>query len=62
MSDDRSYWLDTMLKIADPVWTALAEGRLKKEMPVECKAERDTRAKFTHLEALGRTVWVRALA
>ena len=56
VSDDRSYWLDTLLKIADPVWTALADGRLKKEMPIECKAERDTRAKFTHLEALGRTL------
>ncbi|MDR3147121.1 MAG: DUF2264 domain-containing protein [Treponema sp.] len=56
MVDDRSYWLETMLKIADPVWEALAEGRLKRDMPVECKAERATRIKFTHLEALGRTL------
>ncbi|MDR1932751.1 MAG: DUF2264 domain-containing protein [Spirochaetales bacterium] len=56
MSDERSYWLETMLKIADPVISALAEGRLKKDMPVECKAERQTREKFTYLEALGRTL------
>ena len=45
-----------MLKIADPVITALAEGRLKKDMPIECKAEKETRAHFTHLEAIGRTL------
>jgi hypothetical protein len=56
MSDDRAYWLETMLKIADPVVHALAEGRLKEDMPVECKAEQATRMRFTHLEALGRTL------
>lgn len=56
MENCRKYWLDTMLKIADPVITALAEGRLKKDMPIECKAEKETRAHFTHLEAIGRTL------
>ena len=56
MNQDRAYWVDTMLKIAHPVITSLAEGKLRKNMPVECKAEKETRAKFTYLEAIGRTV------
>lgn len=56
MNNVRSYWLETMLKIADPVLRNLAEGKLRATMPVECKAERDTRVKFTYLEALGRTM------
>ena len=39
----RTYWLKTMLKIADPVLRAAAEGRLKREMPIECKAQREVR-------------------
>lgn len=56
MNDTRSYWVDTMLQIADPVLRNLAEGTLQQNMPVECKAEKDTRARFTYLEALGRTM------
>ena len=52
----RTYWLKTMLKIADPVLRAAAEGRLKREMPIECKAQREVRERFTHLEAVGRTI------
>lgn len=50
--EDRQYWLEAMLKIANPVLTALAARRLKQTMPVERKKEEVIR--FTHLEALGR--------
>lgn len=58
--DDRKYWLKIMLQIAAPVLEAAAEGRLHKDMPCECrveeKSEVDIRRKFTHLEAIGRTL------
>ena len=34
--EQRRYWLDTMLKIADPVLLALSQNKLKKTMLVEC--------------------------
>jgi len=49
---DRVYWLATMRRIAEPVLTALAERRLKAEMPVESRGQR--RADCAHLEAIGR--------
>jgi len=52
MIEDRSYWLDTMLRVADPVLTALSKRRLKATMPVEGKA--GDRPRYTYLEALGR--------
>jgi len=66
---ERKYWLEQMLAIGEPVLNALAERRLKERMPIEIaviagenelemaasvdelKADR---AKYTHLEALGR--------
>lgn len=66
---DRQYWLEQMLLISNPVLEALAERRLKEKMPIEfadvsgeTEAERTLaaaelkadRAKYTHLEALGR--------
>lgn len=52
--EDRDYWLDMMLKIADPVLNALANDQLKVLMPVESVvAERD---QVTYLEAFGRLV------
>jgi hypothetical protein len=56
-SDDRSYWLQTLLKVADPVLTALSQNRLKATMPVESAPGQQTgRLVVSHLEALGRTV------
>src|SRR5882724_9942632 len=49
---DRSYWLATMSRIAEPVLTALANKQLKATMPVETRGQ--DRADFTHLEAIGR--------
>ncbi|SNS06251.1 DUF2264 domain-containing protein [Hymenobacter mucosus] len=53
----RDYWLTTLLKIADPVLVAAAQGKLKASMPVEAAAGAATgRRQVTHLEALGRTL------
>lgn len=52
----RRYWLDTMLKIADPVLRALAEDRLVDTLPIESKSPREDRANYTYLEAFGRTL------
>src|SRR5918992_3904590 len=56
--EDRQYWVNTLTRIARPVLLALAERRLKKDMPVEVAPDgnRESRAKVTHLEALGRTL------
>jgi ribonucleotide monophosphatase NagD (HAD superfamily) len=43
-----------MCRIAEPVLSACAERRLKRDMPIESKSEE--RKLFTHLEALSRTL------
>jgi hypothetical protein len=48
----REYLVQAMIRIADPVLTALAKNELKKEMPVEAKT--NDRQKYTYLEAFGR--------
>jgi hypothetical protein len=53
---DRQLWLDTLLKVANPVLTALSENRLKQNMPVESSPEAQNRRQVTYLEALGRTM------
>ena len=55
MTEQRKYWIDTLEKIALPVLTAFAEGRVKRDMPVESPGGLD-RTHCTYLEALGRTV------
>lgn len=54
-TDDRSVWVATMTRLADPVLTNLASGTLKARMPVE-QAAGANRANVTHLEAIGRLV------
>ena len=49
----RAYWLQTMLKIADPVLKNLAAGTLKQNMPTVFHPDR---AEYMHLEAFGRSV------
>lgn len=53
-SNDRAYWLETMVRIAHPVLKALSERQLKATMPVEVKT--DERLIYTHLEVLARTL------
>ncbi len=49
----RKYWLQSMLKIANPVLENLKAGTLKKAMPIEMKKD-TSREQFSHLEALSR--------
>ena len=54
---DRAYWLRTLLKITEPVLSALATNTLKTTMPVEsAPGQLDGRKQVSHLEALGRTL------
>jgi hypothetical protein len=50
---ERAYLVSTLIKVADPVLTALSKNELKKLMPVEAHNSND-RANYTHLEAFGR--------
>ena len=55
--DDRCYWVSVLTRIAEPVLSALAEGRLRTTMPVEAApGAHEGRRKVTHLEAVGRTL------
>ncbi|RED63241.1 DUF2264 domain-containing protein [Cohnella lupini] len=51
--NDRRYWLDTLVKLAAPVLEHAANRSLKAVMPVEA-GDPVERAKYSHLEALGR--------
>lgn len=53
-SSARSYWVQTMLRIADPVLAALADKKLRASMPVENKKEEQRQ--YSHLEAFARTL------
>jgi hypothetical protein len=48
----REYFVQSLLRIADPVLTALSKNELKKKMPVEAK--QNDRQNYTYLEAFGR--------
>jgi hypothetical protein len=48
----RDFLVRSLVRIADPVLTALSRNELKKKMPVEAK--QNDRQNFTHLEAFGR--------
>lgn len=53
----RTQWLDDLQRVAQPPLAALAEGKLKATMPVEAvPGEAGIRARFSHLEAFGRTL------
>jgi hypothetical protein len=52
---DRTYWLQQVELVSDPVLKALKEGNLRHKMPVEAApGQTQARAIGTHLEALGR--------
>lgn len=53
MTDTRKYWLDTMLKISEPVLANLAQGKLKEKLPMTFHSDR---VEYAHLEAFGRTI------
>ena len=53
----RTYFVNTLIKIADPVLQKLSENRLKSEMPVEVTPNPwGDRKEVTYLEAFGRTL------
>jgi len=56
MTKTRDYWIETLLRIARPVFLALSNGCLRESMPVETSGDRGEHAKYTHLEALGRSL------
>lgn len=49
---ERAYLTQALIRIADPVLTALSQEQLRKQMPVEARVE--GRQNFTYLEAFGR--------
>ncbi|MDL2281910.1 DUF2264 domain-containing protein [Parabacteroides sp. OttesenSCG-928-G06] len=53
-AEDRAFWVETMVKIADPVLTNLSEGTLKKNMPFESLSNDPLRKEVSYLEAVGR--------
>ena len=54
--EDRKYWMNTLVEIADPVLSNMSCGKLRMNMPVETKSgsPNPSNARTTHLEALGR--------
>jgi hypothetical protein len=55
IQNDRDYWVQSMLKIGDPVLRSLSEGKLKERMPVEAPGGNlEDRKQFTYLEAIAR--------
>lgn len=53
-ADDRAFWVETMVKLADPVLVNLSNHTLKQTMPYESLGE--GRQPFSYLEAVGRLV------
>ncbi len=56
---DRAYWSEQLYKMASPVVFNLAEGTLKKNMPVEkgnLRGNNFNAERVTYLEAVGRTM------
>lgn len=56
MVETRKIWLDAMLKIANPLLSALSEGKLMDKMPIKHDPLSHDRAEYTHLEGFGRTL------
>lgn len=52
----RDYWIEMLLRVVRPVFTALADDRLRERMPIETNDVVGNRAKYSHLEALGRSL------
>jgi len=51
----RAYFLDKLIRLAEPVLVNLAQGTLRQAMPVEMAVNvADDRRRYSHLEAFGR--------
>lgn len=53
--EERKLWINTLVRISDPVLTNLANGTLRANMPQESLDDKRAR-RFSHLEAVGRTI------
>lgn len=53
-SNDREVWVNTLYKMAQPIFSNLAKSTLRKNMPVEKSPSYDSRKDVTYLEAVGR--------
>lgn len=54
-ASDRDYWVATLHRIAEPVLSALSQGKLRANMPVEASHHNEAdRRMYTYLEAIGR--------
>lgn len=54
---DRDFWVNEMVKMADPVLVSLSKGELKKSMPAKQSSfEYGDRSSFAPLEAFGRLI------
>ncbi|NIP30713.1 MAG: DUF2264 domain-containing protein [Candidatus Dadabacteria bacterium] len=51
----REFWIDILVRIANPVFESLSKDKLRETMPYE-QSENSDRYKFTHLEAFGRSL------
>jgi len=53
----REIWFKTLYRIAEPVFTTLSQETFKEQFPIEAHDDvKDERAKFSHLEAIGRSL------
>ena len=53
--DDRTYWVDLLYRISEPVLSTMSKGELKKKMPVEFSPAWDNRnSNVAYMEAFGR--------
>lgn len=53
-ADDRTFWVESLIRIADPVLKNLSNNTLRKNMPYESLSKE--RSEFSHLEAVGRLI------
>lgn len=55
---DREYWVQTLVKVADPVLSNLSRDRLRQTIPVgrSSSAKASSREFITHMESVGRTI------
>ena len=53
-SAQRAYFVQSLIKIADPLLTAISKQQLKQQMPVEAKLGVNDRKEYTYLEGFGR--------
>ncbi|WP_239056755.1 MULTISPECIES: DUF2264 domain-containing protein [unclassified Parabacteroides] len=54
--EDRAFWVENLVKIADPVLTNLSNNTLKQNMPFESLSKDPLRKEVSYLEAVGRLI------